>query len=62
MSYHKEDADICKHIVESYYKPNDPTSTYNLNKTVKLWVDFSRNVLYNKSIKSNNPEELNANT
>jgi len=39
MSYHKEDADICKHIVESYYKPNDPTSTYNLNNTVKLCVD-----------------------
>jgi hypothetical protein len=62
MSYHKEDIGICTHIVEQYYKPNDPTSTYNLNKTVQLWVDFSRNVLYTESIKSNNSEETNANT
>ena len=62
MSYHKEDIGICTHIVEQHYKPNDPKSTYNLNKTVQLWVDFSRNVLYTESIKSNNSEELNANT
>ena len=62
MSYHREDIGICTHIVEQYYKPNDPTSTYNLNKTVQLWVDFSRNVLYTESIKSNISEETNANT
>ena len=62
MSYHKEDIGICTHIVEQYYKPNNPTSTYNLNKTVQLWVDFSRNVLYTESIKSNISEETNANT
>ena len=63
MSYHKEDIGICKHIVESYYKPNNPISTYNNNETVKIWVDFSRKALYNKYIDSATTiKEYNANT
>ena len=37
--------EICDFVVEQYYKPNDPNSTYNKNSTVKVWVDNSISVL-----------------
>tara|TARA_Y200000002_G_scaffold55830_1_gene41164 strand:- start:917 stop:1147 length:231 start_codon:yes stop_codon:yes gene_type:complete len=35
----------CDFVVEQYYKPDDPNSSYNTNSTIKNWVDNSISVL-----------------
>ena len=36
---------VCDFVIEKYYKPNDPNSSYNKNSTIKVWVDNSISVL-----------------
>ena len=35
----------CDFVIEQYYKPDDPNSSYNTNSTIKDWVDNSISVL-----------------